>query len=126
LVFSVEHYFNIANQPQTAEANKSPGPAAYDQNIRSSAPAYTMGGNYRQAYNGDLSPGPNDYDVKIPWDKGVIFTKDRRGNGYTGKEHQPGPGQYEYNSQIGKGGVYMAGRYPEKAGDTAPGPGYYK
>lgn len=75
----------------------------------------------------EFSPGPNNYDVKIDWNKGVPIGKERRLQSADGKSQHPGPGDYRLPSSFddkGKG-VYMAGRYSSKDRDMGPGPGAY-
>lgn len=84
-----------------------------------------MGGNYRQPYNSELSPGPSHYNTNNPWSKGILMGKEKRLQHAGEKSLMPGPGAYTLPKNKGKG-VYMGAKYPEKQLFNTPGPGTYQ
>jgi hypothetical protein len=109
----------------------SPGPGAYDYNKdpkMARGPAYKMGGRHSMLNNTSPDPGPQydpNFNAVKPRAPGAGFGKAGR-SGMKASD-SPGPGNYNYNSDLGKKGFKMGGRNEPKMGASSfsPGPGAY-
>jgi hypothetical protein len=113
-----------------------PGPGQYTQSSifgNSASKGVTILGKEKERQH-DNSPGPGGYDAK------TSLTKDRvvshkisssvsHGEGLVSKSQRdlPGPGSYQNENVIGKGGPHYSikGKSKEKVGNGNPGPGNY-
>lgn len=116
-----------------AKLNTTPGPGAYQPQLKDGNPKYTIRMKTSISQK-DITPGPGNYDIRT--DKSLqvpcykFGTEKKDGLDLTQAKNVPGPGNYEYNAEAVNKSQPKFSFGKELRGDNrkneTPGPGQYQ